>query len=133
MTMWWLIVFLVQVTQTDSLYHFNFENKQVSQPVGTEVGNAGKIKFLEIEVTRVDNPKAYPISFLVNYTEAGKASIVLGGFSLYPPFNPDKFKVATKGKLSAAGTISITLSTSENYKPGDPLTITMMPARFKYE
>ena len=130
--MWWLFVLLFQITQSDGLFQFSFENKQVSQPVG-EVGNADKIKFLEFEVTKVDNPKAYPVSFLVNYAEPGKANALLGGFSMYPPFNPGKFKVPANGKLSPSGTINITLSTSDKNNPGDPLTITMMPARFKYE
>ena len=131
--MLWLIVFLIQITQSDGLFQFSFENKQVSQPVGIEVGNAEKIKFLEFEVTKVENPKAYPVSFLVNYSEVGKANALLGGFSLYPPFNPGKFKVPTNGKLSPSGTINITLSTSDKNNPGDPLSITMMPARFKFE
>lgn len=66
-------------------------------------------KFIQIDINRVENPALLPIAFSVYYRSTTIKKIFLGTFSLFPPDNPGKFLVATRGKLAENGEIVINL------------------------
>ena len=66
-------------------------------------------KFVQIEVTHVNNPQRIPLSFAVHFQPAQGEAIYLGNFSLFPPDNPGKFIVSTQGKLKSGGAVTVTL------------------------
>lgn len=67
------------------------------------------MKFVQIEVTQVINPRRLPLSFTVDFQPAQGERFYLGTFSLFPPDNPGKFIVATQGKLQPGGAVIVTL------------------------
>lgn len=72
-------------------------------------------KFVQIEVTKVMNPKKVPLSFTVHYQPVEGEKIFLGTFSLFPPDNPGNFLIATQGKLQRGGVLIVSLMPSEEW------------------
>lgn len=90
-------------------YELSLANPTAQQEIGADVRHPESQKFVEIEVTQVNNPQRLPLSFEVQFQPARGEKVRLGTFSLFPPDNPGKFLVATKTQLRAGGTLSVTL------------------------
>jgi hypothetical protein len=90
-------------------YELSLSHPTIQQLIGADIVTPEKQKFVHISVTQVSNPQRIPLSFDVHFRPAQGEKIYLGSFSLYPPDNPGKFIVATRGKLENGGTVSVTL------------------------
>ena len=107
----------------DSVYHFDTRHPTVREAFDPAVRD-GSHKFIQIEVTRVKNPKLHPVSFEVFYQEPSQPRQMLGVFSLYPSDHPGKFIVPTQGKLKRPGVIILSLILPEALTETDTLEIT---------
>jgi hypothetical protein len=117
----------------ESLYHLDLNKTQIEQPV--EAGNreVEASKFVQVEVSEVNNPQKNPVKFEVSFQPRDQEKILLGSFSLFPPNNPGKFIVPTQGRVKGEGKIILTLVTSEQAKAGDTLKVAVKRLQFRRE
>ena len=87
-------------------------------------------KFVQVDVTDVENPKAYQASFTVEYLTKAHERVFLGSFSLYPSDKPGKFIVATQGKLRNEGSIVVSLVIPDGFRGGDVLKVGVGRVKF---
>src|SRR5437016_207434 len=97
------------VKSDETLYYLDNNDPSITQPLEAKDGPFDRYKFVQIEVTKVLNPKKYPLTFEVRYLSKSNEKTYLGSFSLYPSDNPGKFIVATQGKLKDEGAIILSL------------------------
>lgn len=86
---------------------------------------ASERAFVQVTVIKVRNPQRIPISFEVYFRAANGKKIYLGNFSLFPPDNPGKFIVATRGLVEAGGLVSVTLVALQPVPPTQDLCVTI--------
>jgi hypothetical protein len=114
----------------DTLYILGPDNTSISQPIDPKLSEPQKYKFLEIEITKLINPKKHPVIFEVHYQVEKRDKIFLGTFGLFPNDNPGKFIVATQGKLTTGGKLILTLILPEKIA-NDQLQVTVKKISFK--
>jgi hypothetical protein len=90
-------------------YELRLANPIAQQAVELDQNTLQGRKFVQIEVTHVSNPRRIPLSFTVHFQPAQGEAIYLGSFSLFPPDNPGKFIVSTRGELKTGGTVTVNL------------------------
>jgi hypothetical protein len=90
-----------------ALIYLDSKNPSHTQPIATS--KATNAKFVRVEVTEVQNPKRYALTFEVHYQPKDGAKVYLGNFSLFPADNPGTFIVATQGKVKQGGAIVLTM------------------------
>jgi hypothetical protein len=113
----------------EKLYTLDFARRSVTQHA--EPGTAQEAyKFVQIEVTGVQNPKNYPLTFQVDFQEQDGSNTHLGSFSLYPSDSPGKFIVATQGKLKDGGAVVLSLVPPDEVQPGDTVRVTVKKFKF---
>ena len=112
-----------EIINSDTLYYFDINKKSVSQPFDAMIMQE-RYKFVQVEVTKVTNPKKHPVTFEVHYQMTNNEKTFLGSFSLYPADNPGKFIVATQGKLKNSGSIILSLVMPEEVGPNDAIKVT---------
>jgi hypothetical protein len=112
-----------RVSVEDTLYHLDLTKPTIAQTVDLQGVKDGTYKFVQVEVTRVTNPKKLPLTFEVWYQPERKEKILLGSFSLYPADNPGKFIVPTQGNLSGKGKILVSLVTPSEAIRGDTIDV----------
>lgn len=115
----------------DTLYRMDVLHPVITQSLVSFGSGLDKIKFVEVEVTRVINPKKYLVTFTVLFKSAGKDPVRLGLFSLFPSDNPGTFIVATSGQLRPEGEIELRLEEPEDYFEGDVLEVDVRQLRFR--
>jgi hypothetical protein len=79
------------------------------QVLGPDIDAASTLKFVQVEVGAVFNPRRIPLSFNVHFRPPNGEETLLGTFGLFPPDNPGTFIVATSGRLQSCGTVIVTL------------------------
>jgi len=121
------------VIKRDTLYYLDSNKRSIVQPIEPkDIGQEG-CKFVQVEVTKVINPKKYPLTFEVHYQSESDVKTYLGSFSLYPSDNPGKFIVATQGKLKNEGAIILSLVIPDNIDSKDTIKVTVKRIRFLKE
>lgn len=121
-------------TKSDEpLYYLDLNKPQLEQSIEPGDREVDGSKFVQVEVSEVNNPQKYPIKFEVSYQPKDQEKIFLGSFSLFPPNNPGKFIVATQGKVKGEGKIILSLVTSEQAKSAETLKIGVKRIRFRSE
>jgi hypothetical protein len=90
-------------------YELTLSSPTLEQSIGPDIATPSLQKFVQIEVSRVNNPQRIALSFTLHFQPARGEPVYLGTFSLFPPDNPGKFIVATRGMLQSGGTVSVTL------------------------
>lgn len=90
-------------------YSLDLANRTAVKTIGQEVTTPQTVKFVQIEVAEVFNPRKIPLSFSVHYQPVHGEKSLLGTFSLFPPDNPGTFIVATRGKLRIGGMVIVSL------------------------
>jgi hypothetical protein len=117
--------------KTEASYDLDLRQPSISQPIEPgDLVQEGATKFVQIEVTRVVNPKRYPLSFQVHYQPGSQEKIYLGSFSLYPADNPGKFIVATQGKVKNEGAIVLSLVVPDQIDASDTIKVTVKKIKF---
>ena len=114
----------------DTLYYLDLSKPSVTQPIEPRGGGQEALKFVQVEVTEVLNPKKYPLTFEVRYQSKDNVKTYLGSFSLYPADNPGKFIVATQGKVKDEGAIILSLVIPDKVDTRDTIKITVKKIRF---
>lgn len=121
-------------TKSDEpLYYLDLKKPQIEQSIEPGDREVERSKFVQVEVTEVNNPQKYPVKFEVSFQPKDQEKILLGSFSLFPPNNPGKFIVATQGKVKGEGKIILTLLTSEQAKAADTLRVGVKRIRLRSE
>ena len=94
--------------------------EQALKVAEADVANA---KFVQVEVTAVNNPRNLPARFDVFFQPREGEKIMLGSFSLYPPNNPGRFIVPTQGKVKGEGKLILSLAKPDQAAAGDMVQV----------
>ena len=111
-------------------YLLDLANRTRAKTIGQEVATPQAMKFVHVEVAEVFNPRKIPISFSVHYQSPGGEKYLLGTFSLFPPDNPGRFIVATRGKLRRGGMIIVSLVPLADVDEAAKLRVWLKPLSF---
>ena len=111
----------------------DLQNPTTEERLGPEVAAPEARKFVQIAVTRVSNPRRVGMFFTVQFTPPEGDEIQLGSFSLFPPDNPGRFIVATRGALRTGGTVSVTLVPLQPVGDGAEIRVWMAPFTYLSE
>jgi hypothetical protein len=109
----------------DTLYYLDLNKPSIEQPIDIKVEAKETLKFVQVEVTQVTNPRMHPLTFEVRYRSRDSVTTFLGSFSLYPSNNPGKFLVATQGKVRDAGVIIVSMVTSDKTDSTDVIKVSI--------
>ena len=82
-----------------------------------------KQKFVEVDITEVVNPKKIRLSFEVHHLDGDGEKILLGTFGLFPPDNPGKFIVPTKGLVGGEGRLELSMVVLDEVKAEDRVQV----------
>lgn len=117
----------------ETLYYLDLNKPHVEQSIELADRDVEGSKFVQVEVSEVNNPQKYPVRFEVSYQPKDEKKILLGSFSLFPPNNPGKFIVPTQGKVKGEGKIILSLVASEQAKSTDTLRVGVKRIRLRKE
>lgn len=117
----------------EPLYYLDLNKPSVERSIELANRDVEGLKFVQVEVSEVNNPQKYPVKFEVSYQPKDEKKILLGTFSLFPPNNPGKFIVPTHGKVKGEGKIILSLVVSEQAKAGDTLRVGVKRIRLMRE
>jgi hypothetical protein len=108
----------------------DLEHREVVQPIGPELAEPSKQKFVRVRIIEVRNPRQLRLTFEVRQRLPGRPESLLGTFALYPPDRPGDFIVATRGELRKEGAVVLAMQVLDEVKPGDEVRLTMKPLSF---
>jgi len=92
-----------------TVYYLDSKRTSVTQPIEPTTKDAATAKFVQTEITSVQNPRKKALAFEVHYQPSAGQKIYLGTFSLYPADNPGTFIVPTQGKLKNQGALILSM------------------------
>jgi hypothetical protein len=102
-----------------TVYYLDSKRPSVTQPIDSTTKDVQTAKFVQVEITSVQNPRKSALSFEVHYEPSAGQNIYLGTFSLYPADNPGTFIVPTQGKLKNQGALILSMTISDKDNNGD--------------
>lgn len=111
----------------------DLEHRERVQPIGPELADPEKQKFVLVQITDVQNPRLLRLTFEVRYRVEGREEVFLGTFALFPPGQPGTFFVATRGELRKEGAVVLSMQILDEVRPGDELRLTAKPLSFLEE
>jgi len=118
-------------SKSDETVHFlDLDKPEIEQPIEPVDTERAKSKFVQVEVTQVNNPQNRPVRFEVRYQPKDGEKILLGAFSLYPSNNPGKFIVPTQGKVKGEGKLILSLVKSDKAVAGDVVRVGVKKLKF---
>jgi len=115
-------------------YSLNIRNPTAEQRIGPDLRAPEKQKFVQIEITKIENPDKQAILFELSFKPQNQEPTFLGTFSPYPADKPGKFIVPTQGKLSPNGTLILSMvlpKTANATKPARPPEVQVAPFTFR--
>ena len=115
----------------DTVYHIDLSHPTLTQDLDSTYKNPEQMKFVEVEITHVVNPKEYPVLFSVDFISVKGESSQLGVFSLYPSTNPGTFIIATQGMLRSFGKLELRLERPEEFVEGNIIEVEVKRIRLK--
>lgn len=98
-------------------------HRSITHPVGSQLGDPASIRFVEVEVATVVNPKRLRLTFEVHDRRESGESLQLGSFALFPPDQPGTFLVPTEGLLRRGDTLVLSMQVLDDVSPQDELRI----------
>jgi len=111
-------------------YELTLKSPTLEESIGQGVAAPSLQKFVQIEVTKVDNKELVPLTFSVSFRPAKGEPVELGVFSLFPPDNPGIFIVATRGLLESGGTVTVTLVPLQDVTEEQEIRIWVKPLEY---
>jgi hypothetical protein len=108
----------------------DLEHREVAQPIGPELADPARQKFVRVQITDVHNPRRLRLTFDLRYRVEGREDVLLGTFGLYPPDNPRRFVVATRGELRKEGAVVLSMRILDEVGPADELRLAVKPLSF---
>jgi hypothetical protein len=110
----------------DTVYYLDAHKRSIVQPIEPKDFPMEGPKFVQIEVTKIVNPKMHSLTFEVSYqSKEGDVKTNLGSFSPFPADNPGTFIVPTQGKVKNRGAIILSLVIPDKIDPGDTVEVTV--------
>ena len=116
----------------DSLL-LDLANREIVQPIGSELAEPARQKYVRVQITDVHNPRELRLTFEVRYRLHGGKEVLLGTFALFPPDNPGNFIVATRGELRKEGAVVLSMKVLDEVEPGDEVRLAVKPLSFLEE
>ena len=114
-------------------FTLDLTNRSVTIPIGPELGDTASAKFVEIDIAAVLNPKRIRLTFEVHHQRENGEKLLLGSFALFPPDNPGKFIVATRGRLRSGGAIVLSMLVLDEVGPEDRVRVEVRQINFRHE
>jgi hypothetical protein len=109
--------------KADSLLYLDLRTPSLTQKIAPADNLNPACKFVQIEISKIDNPKRYAIQFKLYYLPPNKEKVYLGSFSTYPADNPGKFIVATQGKIKDEGSLMLSMTLIDKPEPEDNVQV----------
>lgn len=122
-----------QEDEQEDSFRLDVKNRSVTKLIGPGVADPASVKFVEVDVAEVLNPKRVRLTFEVHYQPDGGERLLLGSFALFPPDNPGRFIVATRGRLRSGGAIVLSMSILDKVGPEDKVGVTVRQISFRQE
>jgi hypothetical protein len=110
---------------TDSLLYLDLRTPTVTQKIGPQDKLGSGCKFVQVEISRITNPKRYAIQFGLYYLPTNDEKVYLGSFSPFPADNPGKFIVATQGKVEDHGSLVLSMTLIDKPEPQDDIKVSL--------
>lgn len=120
------------VAEPEATLRLDLGHRSLVQPIGRDLVDVEERKFVEIQITEIDNPKKIRITFELHYRRDGD-KLLLGTFAPFPPDNPDRFLVASRGELRAGGVLELSMVVLDEVGPGDEVRVELKPLSFRNE
>jgi hypothetical protein len=112
-------------------FSLDLANRSVTKPIGPELADPASVKFVEIDIADVLNPKRIRLTFEVHYRRENGEKLLLGSFALFPPDNPGKFIIATQGRLRNGGAIVLSMRVLDEVGTEDKVRVTVRQISFR--
>ena len=119
--------------EQEGSFSLDLTNRSVTRPIGPELADPALAKFVEIDIADVLNPKKIRLTFEVHYQRENGEKLLLGNFALFPPDNPGKFIVATRGRLRSGGAIVLSMLVLDEVGPQDRVRVKVRQISFRRE
>jgi hypothetical protein len=114
-------------------FSLDLANRSVTKSIGPELADPASAKFVEIDIADVLNPKRIRLTFEVHYQRENGEKLLLGSFALFPPDNPGKFIIATRGRLRSRGAIILSMRVLDEVGLEDRVRVTVRQISFRPE
>lgn len=111
--------------KADSLLYLDLRNPTLTQKIAPADKLNAACKFIQIEISKIDNPKQYAVQFKLYYVPINEEKVYLGSFSTYPADNPGKFIVATQGKVKDEGSLMLSMTLIDKPGPEDNVQVAL--------
>lgn len=111
--------------QSEAPFELNLGNRTMAQSIRPELASQSKRKFVAIEISDVHNPGRIRISFDVYHRPNDQEQTLLGTFGLFPPDEPGRFIVATKGVTERIGEIVVSMNVLDEVTSTDEVRVTI--------
>jgi hypothetical protein len=111
--------------QSDAAHDLTLENRSLAVSIQPALASQPKRKFVAIEVAEVRNPQRIRATFDVYHRTSDQTQTLLGTFALFPPDNPARFIVATKGMVERIGEIVVVMNVLDEVASTDDLWVTV--------
>lgn len=99
--------------------------RTVRQPVDPAVVAPSEVRFVQVTIREIVNPRPIRIMFEVRYRPSAGNGVLLGAFSPFPPDNPGTFMVPARDEVRAGGSIVLTMVVLDEVGPDDRLQVTL--------
>lgn len=109
--------------EQEAPFTLDLSNRSVTKPIDPGFADPASARFVEIDIDDVENPKKIRLSFEVHHQRGDGSQELLGTFSLYPPENPGKFIVGTRGSLRSGGAIVLSMLVLDKTGPEDKVRV----------
>ena len=98
-------------------------NRTLAYPIGSDLAEPEKLKFVQVEIAELINPRLVRITFELRYRPETGEEVFLGSFSPFPPDNPGTFIVSTRGSLRPGGAILLSMVPLDEVGPDDEVQV----------
>jgi hypothetical protein len=109
--------------QAGAIRYLDSTHPSMSQHFEIAQRDRRRLKFVQVHVVRVLNPRRTGILFEVEFQADNGGKIPLGVFSLYPADNPGIFLVALAHKVKSAGTVILSWRATDPVDPAMPPSV----------
>jgi hypothetical protein len=119
--------------KSEPSFSLDLANRSVTRPIGPGLADPASVKFVEVDIADVVNPRRVRLTFEVHYQRGNGEKLLLGSFALFPPDHPGKFIVATEGRLRSGGAIVLSMVVLDEVGPQDKVRATVRRISFRQE
>ena len=119
-----------EIGETGSL-SLDLENPSLFYPIDPGIEDSEKLKFVQIEIGELFNPRLLRIIFEVRHRAETGEETLLGTFAPFPPDNPGTYIVSTGERLEAGGAILLSLVVLDEIGSEDQLRVVLESISFR--